>query len=156
MSEPHTSEFNGAIFIGASLSEPHTSESNGGFFIYILLLDKCRALWGEPEQAVCQVKSGLLLTYIDSEHTASLVMCTGSYTIRKVVEKLWGVICVKFRRHSVQAQLATMWAQSANMRAQHEGTECQHEGTTSMHNMRAQYEGATCMHNMRAQHACTT
>ena len=56
---------------------------------------------------------------------------------------VWGVICVKFHRHSVQAQLATMWAQSANMRAQDEGTECQHEGTTSMH-------------NMRAQHPCTT
>ena len=50
-------------------------------------LDECRALWGEPEQAVCQVKSGLLLTSIDSEHTATLVMCTGSYTIRKAVEK---------------------------------------------------------------------
>ena len=35
---------------------------------------------------------------------------------------VWGVICVKFHRHSVQAQLATMLAQSANMRAEHEGT----------------------------------
>ena len=48
---------------------------------------------------------------------------------------VWSVICVKFHRHSVQAQLATMQAQSANMHAQHEGT--------------------TGMHNMRAQHACT-
>ena len=42
---------------------------------------------------------------------------------------LWGVICVKFHRHSVQAQLTNMQAQ--------------HEGTTFMHNMRAQHEGTT-------------
>ena len=46
-----------------------------------------KALWGKPEQAVCQVKSGLLLTSIDPEHTARLAICTGSYTIRKAVEK---------------------------------------------------------------------
>ena len=72
--------------IGASLSEPHIDGTTGRFHV-LLLLDECRALWGEPEQAVCQVKSGLLLTSIDSEHTATLVMCTGSYTIRKAVEK---------------------------------------------------------------------
>ena len=53
----------------------------------VRILDECRALWGEPEQAVCQVKSGLLLTSIGSEHTARLLMFTGSCTIRKAVEK---------------------------------------------------------------------
>ena len=62
-----------------------------------------------------------------------------------IVWQLWGVICVKFHRHSVQAQLATMQAQSANMRAQH-------EGTTWGHNMRAQHESTTWGHNMRTQH----
>ena len=36
--EPHTCGVNGKLsvylFIGASLSEPHTSESNGAIFIY--------------------------------------------------------------------------------------------------------------------------
>ena len=53
---------------------------------------------------------------------------------------IWGLICVKFHRHSVQAQLATMQAQSAKMR----------------NNIRAQHKGTTCMHNMHAQHEDTT
>ena len=45
-----------------------------------------------------------------------------------------GCVCVKFHKHSVQVQLATMQAQSDNMRAQYEDTVC-------MYNMRTQHEG---------------
>ena len=36
--------------IGASLSEHHTSELNGGIFIHIYILGECRTLLGERER----------------------------------------------------------------------------------------------------------
>ena len=42
--------------IGASLSKPHTYVKLGNF---VLLLDECRALWGEPAESIAQQQSWL-------------------------------------------------------------------------------------------------
>ena len=84
----------------------------------------------------------------------SCFACTDSITLVAIsLDILWGVICVKFHRHSVQAQYACMWGH--NMHVQHEGTTCMHKCTTWGHNKHAQHACTMWGHNKRAQHACT-